>query len=245
MTSARTDEEREFWRRHLVLPLGLFIALAALFELAPIDLWLENAIFVWQGHAWLLQHHWLAYGVMHHDGKLLIYFIGLTALLLALGGGRIAAIRPYRLSLVYLVTCIVAIPTLIAFIKHFTQVPCPWNLVNYGATQMYQHNLSYPLGAGQGGHCFPSGHASGGFAVLALYFAAYPHISRRAWPFLLPGILLGCSFGLAQQVRGAHFLSHDLWTAFLSWFISLALYRVFPELSWSVASPPEVSHEAC
>jgi membrane-associated PAP2 superfamily phosphatase len=47
---------------------------------------------------------------------------------------------------------------------------------------------------------------------------------------------------LAQQVRGAHFLSHDLWTAFLSWFMSLALYRVFPALSWSVASPAEMSH---
>jgi len=104
--------------------------------------------------------------------------------------------------------------------------------MNYGATRIYGHNLSYPLGPGRGGHCFPSGHASGGFALLALYFAAYPHVTKNAWRFLLPGILLGTSFGLAQQLRGAHFLSHDVWTAFLCWFMSLLIFSLFQGRSW-------------
>jgi membrane-associated PAP2 superfamily phosphatase len=35
---------------------------------------------------------------------------------------------------------------------------------------------------------------------------------------------LGGVFGLAQQLRGAHFLSHDVWTLMICWLIALALY---------------------
>jgi membrane-associated PAP2 superfamily phosphatase len=35
------------------------------------------------------------------------------------------------------------------------------------------------------------------------------------------------TFGIAQQFRGAHFLSHDLWTAMICWTVAFGLYRVF------------------
>jgi membrane-associated PAP2 superfamily phosphatase len=41
---------------------------------------------------------------------------------------------------------------------------------------------------------------------------------------LAVGGLLGLSFGVAQQARGAHFASHDLPSAFLAWIIPLTLY---------------------
>ncbi len=31
-------------------------------------------------------------------------------------------------------------------------------------------------------------------------------------------------FGIAQQARGAHFVSHDLWSAFLVWTVTLSIY---------------------
>ena len=33
-------------------------------------------------------------------------------------------------------------------------------------------------------------------------------------------------FGIAQQLRGAHFLSHDLWALMLCWLVALAMHRV-------------------
>ena len=36
--------------------------------------------------------------------------------------------------------------------------------------------------------------------------------------------LTGLMFGIAQQSRGAHFVSHDLWSAFLVWMITLSVY---------------------
>ena len=37
-------------------------------------------------------------------------------------------------------------------------------------------------------------------------------------------LLAGAVFGLGQQMRGAHFLSHVLWTLWLSWAIVLAVH---------------------
>jgi membrane-associated PAP2 superfamily phosphatase len=43
---------------------------------------------------------------------------------------------------------------------------------------------------------------------------------------LVGAILVGCVLGISQQMRGAHFMSHTLWTAWLSWtvgWVSVAL----------------------
>jgi membrane-associated PAP2 superfamily phosphatase len=50
----------------------------------------------------------------------------------------------------------------------------------------------------------------------------------RRWG-LFAGIALGLIFGLGQQLRGAHFFSHDVWTAAICWFIALGVYGVFQD----------------
>ena len=40
------------------------------------------------------------------------------------------------------------------------------------------------------------------------------------------GELVGALFSLAQQARGAHFLSHDIVSALIAWLICLALSRL-------------------
>ena len=74
------------------------------------------------------------------------------------------------------------------------------------------------------GRCFPAGHASAGYAWLALFFfftAVKP--ACRRWGLAI-GIGLGLLFGIAQQLRGAHFLSHDVFTAMICWSIALGLH---------------------
>jgi len=227
---------RQFWWRHLAIPAIAFLGLALLFELSDLDLWLANILFQWEGGDWSLRHNWLTYRVFHHDGKFFIVGIGLLVVALGLVSWRKPAWAHWRMPLLYLLTCMILSPSIIALIKHFSQVPCPWDLVNYGASKVYLHNLQYPVGAGHGGHCFPSGHASGGFALLALYFAAYPRMKTGAWLFLLPGLITGFAFGIAQQLRGAHFLSHDVWAAFLTWFMLLFLFGIFQIVSSAIAA---------
>ena len=39
-------------------------------------------------------------------------------------------------------------------------------------------------------------------------------------------LLVGSAFALCQEARGAHFLSHDVCSAFIVWFVALATYSV-------------------
>ena len=74
------------------------------------------------------------------------------------------------------------------------------------------------------GHCFPGGHASTGFALITGYFVYFETDSKRAHFFLISGLILGFSMGWAQMMRGAHFVSHNLWTAWFVWLINFITY---------------------
>lgn len=101
-------------------------------------------------------------------------------------------------------------------LKRWSTLPCPWNSTLFGGGsirpsiwQMFSPGLP-------SAHCFPGGHSSAGYAFLSLYFGYFCVYGRRSWISLLPGLVLGVIFGLTQQMRGAHFLSHDMGTIFVS-----------------------------
>jgi membrane-associated PAP2 superfamily phosphatase len=156
-------------------------------------MWLSGALYEWEGSSWRLYKHWFTYDVIHHWGKRLIHLLGF--LLLALWSlsphfHTLRGLRKYRRSMLYLVLCLVLIPSVIARMKHFTHGPCPIDIINFGGSEIYRHNFSYPFGPGGTGHCYPSGHAGAGFSLLALYFAAYFHLSKKRLLFHLSNTLV-------------------------------------------------------
>ena len=85
------------------------------------------------------------------------------------------------------------------------------------------------------GRCFPSGHASGGFALLAFHFALRDTDARASRFWLVAALALGTMMGWSQMMRGAHFMSHVVWSAWMEWMFLAVLYRVVPphpELKW-------------
>jgi len=79
------------------------------------------------------------------------------------------------------------------------------------------------------GQCFPAGHASTGFALMAFYFAAYRarrHALARA--ALSIGVLAGLLLGISRIAQGAHFVSHVLWAGLICWLVMLALHLALP-----------------
>jgi membrane-associated PAP2 superfamily phosphatase len=91
--------------------------------------------------------------------------------------------------------------------------------------------------------CFPGGHSSSGFALLALYFALRDRRPRAARWFLGGALAVGTLFAFGQEARGAHFLSHDLWSLGIAWFTCLAVYRLaFGGRVWSpLPGPPRAT----
>lgn len=128
-----------------------------------------------------------------------------------------------RRPLAYLLLATLAGTLLVAWVKSWSNVDCPWDLFRYGGARPYVDLFSLrPVGLSRGA-CFPAGHASGGYAWLALYFFLLAVRPSLRWWGLGAGLALGLTFGLSQQLRGAHFLSHDLWTATICWAASAGL----------------------
>jgi membrane-associated PAP2 superfamily phosphatase len=103
---------------------------------------------------------------------------------------------------------------------------CPWDLIEFGGSaQWFPIFGQVPPEPGPGG-CLPSGHASSGFALFGLYFAlrdGHPRLARAA---LALAWTLGLLAGAVQVARGAHFASHSLWTAWVSWAVNVVLYAL-------------------
>ena len=115
---------------------------------------------------------------------------------------------------------------LVAAMKRGTHMDCPWDLLRYGGEKAYYGLFTRrPPGLGGAG-CFPAGHASAGYAWVALYFFLLATRPRWRWWGLGLPLASGLVFGIAQQLRGAHFLSHDVWSLMLCWLVALSLYRL-------------------
>lgn len=225
--------DAHFWMYHLWLPLLFVTTTLILFENTFLDIAIADLWYQSEGGSWALRKNWFSYEIMHHWGKRMIVSIGLILALLYAASWKVKSLRHWRWSLAFSIVVMVLLPAFIATLKHLSHAPCPWDLSLFGGNLPYSHTFDYSP-ATKAGHCFPAGHSSGGFALLGLYFAFSPFVRKYRYLLLLPGMVIGIAFGLAQQLRGAHFLSHDLWSAAICWFGALVLFK----LSWRIVSSP-------
>lgn len=137
-----------------------------------------------------------------------------------------------------LLLSIVFVPLVVAGAKYFTNVYCPYQLNIYNGLYPFVRIIdNYPESFVQPkpGRCFPAGHATTGFAFMALYFV---FDSRRGKILgLLAGILLGLAAGFYQMLRGQHFLSHTL-------FSMIASFAVIITIDWFVSKNTKNKYKA-
>lgn len=110
----------------------------------------------------------------------------------------------------------------VQLIKRASTTSCPWDLSEFGGMVSYVSHWNLALSDGGPGHCFPSGHSSAAFCFLTLYFMWRGVDAQRARVWLAAVCLAGVLFSLTQIIRGAHYPSHVLWTAWLCWTVPLA-----------------------
>jgi membrane-associated PAP2 superfamily phosphatase len=96
-------------------------------------------------------------------------------------------------------------------------------LLSRGAAEWFAIFASPPANPGPG-RCLPAGHPSAGFALFALYFALRESRPQAARVGLAAAWIVGTVAAAVQVARGAHFVSHALWTAWIAWAVNLALY---------------------
>ncbi len=160
----------------------------------------------------------------------------------------------WRMPLALLLVSILLATAVVTWIKSWTNMDCPWDLTRYVGNREFVGLLSLrPVGMSRAG-CFPSAHASSGYAWTALYFFFLSIRPRWRWLGFSTGLVLGLLFGGAQQLRGAHFVSSDLWAAAICWSCAFGGYLYFKSrsrVSVSAAThalgerdddPPRLSH---
>ncbi|MBR9885192.1 MAG: phosphatase PAP2 family protein [Oceanospirillales bacterium] len=212
------------WLR-LLQPLGVAILLQSLISGWQLDLAWSSWLYAEEGRSWILRDSWFFSEVVHKGGRELSIGLLILVCMAFAVSWKVPALSRYRRVLLYLILGPATASALVAGAKHITGVDCPWSLDIFGGDQPYVPLVQNLLRGGGDGVCFPAGHASAGYAWLALYFAAVAVAPRWRYVALAAALGAGLLFGVSQQLRGAHFLSHDLWSLVLCWYTVMLLAR--------------------
>lgn len=207
------------------LPLAL-IALLLLVEPTRLDFALSD-LFYQPGVGFGGRHSYWLEKILHDRAKQGVILLGV----LAIAGLAASWLQPrwasWRRPLGYLVLAMGLSTAVVNPLKTLTGVHCPWDLSRYGGVETYTPLLAERAAVvDKPGRCWPGGHASSGFTLFALYFVLRDRRPRLARAALCLALLLGGLFSLGRVMQGAHFLSHNLWTALFDWLICLGCYRL-------------------
>ncbi len=205
------------------LPL-VILALMLVFEPNRIDFALSDLFYI-PGQGFIGRHNDFLEDILLDRAKQICIVIGLLALAGFLISLFPSPLRPQRRQLGYLVLALGLSTGIATPLKKATQMHCPWSLEQYGGVEHFSPLLgSRAKPVEKPGNCWPGGHAAAGFGMFALFFALRDRKPDLAHAALISASALGILFSIVRIVQGAHFLSHNLWTAGLCWLICLGLY---------------------
>ena len=219
--------QEAYWCQLLILLAVAFVLLFVYPKTGLDQLFIAPYFDVLQ-HRFTLKHDWFFENILHAGLKYLMVVIALTVLTLWLFSYKINQLKQYRRPLIWTFIAMLLATTTVTIVKHFSNHACPWDLAMYGGNQpLLALFEALPQGV-EPGQCFPGGHASGGFALWAFYFAFKQTNPKLAQLGLYSGLVFGFLMGWAQMMRGAHFLSHNLWTAWFVWLVLCLLAVAWP-----------------
>ena len=211
----------------LITSLCLFFTII-LFELTPIDIIVQNYFFNFDTSSWIWDNKEPISKFLFYDGikKTLILFVFLILCSLIFFRNK-EIIKTYKKGLVIVLLSAIIIPVTIGALKATTNMPCPKNIEYFGGSypdvKLFD---SYHIAFVQNKKikCWPAGHASGGFALLSLFFLFKKRIHQiYALSFALT---VGWSMGTYKMLIGDHFLSHTIITMLIAWLLILIIYKI-------------------
>jgi membrane-associated PAP2 superfamily phosphatase len=221
--------DRTLWPALVLLAVTL-----AVFQCTDADLVIQDGLYHFETGRWLLPRdsRWLEF-IFHKLPNYLIFVLVAVLSLRVFAGERWRVLqflpKPPGRGLAVLVLTLALTPSLVSLGKVVTRSHCPWSVRRYGGPEPYVKPLSRNdecCPPTRRGACWPAGHASGGFALVAL--ASLVATRRGQVLGLLTGLLAGAVTGGYQMMKGAHYTSDTLVTMLLAWTIHLLFRRALP-----------------
>ena len=205
--------------RHLVILLGVVV----FFEISNVDMLLQQWFFDSGIGSWLIERNEQPWRFIFYDGIKKVFALIALGLFLAvtLGHRYVATIADRRRELSVVLLTMIIVPLVVNFLKWYTDIPCPRDIRAFGGdapyVTLFEHYPSWFL-HDTSLRCYPAGHASGGFALMSLFFLFKQR--RQQLQGLAVGVGLGWITGLYKMAIGDHFFSHTLVSMLLAWVIA-------------------------
>ena len=207
------------WQRDLLL-LGASLALLVAWDVLGLDLPISR-LFA-DGSGFPLRDQWFVSAVLHSGARWLAWAIALV-LVVGIWKPLPFARRLTRHERFTWVLATVACALLIPLLKLASLTSCPWSLAEFGGTATYVSHWLIGHADGGPGRCFPAGHATAAFCFLPGYFILRPVARGAARRWLWATLAAGAVLTMVQVVRGAHYVSHSLWTGWCCCALTLVV----------------------
>lgn len=226
------------WHLERTLPwaIAVLALVLGLFELTEIDLRVQDLFFDAQRHVWLVDgRNPLGRALFYSGPKIVLIAFGLAVFGAAFASPRwrdeLGVIHFARMDLLTAGLTLATLPALVGGLKDATNVFCPSEIRRYGGEICYAKLFDpapAPSVPSPRGRCFPAGHASGGFSLVAL--AGVARTRRGQHRALAVTAVVGGIMGFYQMAKGAHYLSHTVVTALLAWIVFLGWRQLLGRL---------------
>lgn len=214
--------------KQIIITVMLLIAVIALFQFSDLDIFIQNFFYNFELKVWLIDKDEPILKFFLYDGmKIFLILIAVAILFSLVFLRKKRLIQEYKKGLIIVLLSAIFVPLMIGSLKVISNTPCPCNIVNFNGVypdikvfDSYPKDFIQPSKA----KCWPAGHASGGFALMALFFLfKTPKNQKKA---LIGALIVGWSMGSYKMLLGDHFLSHTLITMIMAWLIILIIVKL-------------------
>ena len=216
-----------FTNKSLWITASLLIGSVLFFGLSGIDIWVQSHFYNPLTQQWMVDSNDKVLKFIFYDGiKRLLIVIAVLFLIGLIIGWKKSWMKLYKRGFIIVILSSIFVPLIVGSLKAVTNMPCPKQIENFGG--VYPHTCVWEKYNTQTCHlekqkCWPAGHASGGFALLALVFLFRSRKAKIA--AATSAMLIGWSMGIYKMAIGDHFLSHTVITMILAWLIILIIVR--------------------
>ncbi|RVD78835.1 phosphatase PAP2 family protein [Pseudomonas koreensis] len=207
----------------LGIPAAAAIILVLL-ELTDLDMALARVFYDPVAGDFIGRYSFFLEDILHDRAKEAVIVFSVLAILGFIGAFFLQRLKPFKRELGCLVLSLGLATSFVSPLKTVTAVQCPWSLEQFGGHETYSKLLEPRPPTDKPGRCWPGGHASTGFSLFALFFVLRDRRPRLARQALVFAVALGSVFSISRMMQGAHFFSHNVWTAIFCWLICLGSY---------------------
>ncbi|MDD5549614.1 MAG: phosphatase PAP2 family protein [Sulfurovaceae bacterium] len=219
--------------KQILITASLLFVSILFFGKSGVDLYIQDQFYNFQTHKWILDETLQPWKFIFYDGiKRALLIVGAIFIIVYIYSMLKNKLKSYQKGLLIVVVSSILVPGIVGGLKQTTNMPCPHAEIRYNGemprTAVWEcYTPEYANKKTR--ECWPAGHASGGFALLSLYFLF--HSIRNKILALSGAMVIGWSMGIYKMLVGDHFFSHTVITMILAWLLILIIVKFVNKIS--------------